>query len=94
MASRKHDLVAIQVYDKRDTELPDVGLVRVRDSETGDVGWIDTSSVSVRKQYARAWYEQSQQLNSLTARCGVDLAAISTDEDYVRHLLGLFRRRG
>lgn len=94
IANRKHDLVAIQVYDKRDAELPDVGLVRMCDSETGHLQWVDTSSSSVRKEYARAWYEHSQQLAHTTARCGVDLATVSTDEDFVKQLLVLFKKRG
>ena len=56
--------------------------------------WVDTSLKSVRRQYAKAWYEHSQQLSATTARCGVDLASIATDEDFVKHLLGLFRHRG
>lgn len=94
LANRKHDLAAIQVYDKRDAELPDVGLIHMRDSETGDVRWVDTSNAAVRKEYARHWYEDAQQLSRLTAKCGVDMVSIATDEDFVKHLLGLFRKRG
>lgn len=94
LTNKKHDLVAIQVYDRRDAELPDVGLIRMLDSEAGYARWVDTSSKAVRKQYARAWYEHSQQLSHMTAGCGVDLATIATDEDFVKHLLGLFRHRG
>lgn len=94
IANRKHDLAAIQVYDRRDARLPNVGLIRVADLETGAVRWIDSSSSKVRKAYDRAWYERRQQLTSVTARCGVDLATVSTDEDYVKALLGLFTRRG
>ncbi len=93
IANRKHDLAAIQVYDKRDARLPDVGLVRVRDMETGADRWIDTSSAKVRKAYDKAWYERQQRLASTTGKCGVDLASISTDEDYVKALLALFRNR-
>lgn len=93
IANRKHDLAAIQVYDKRDAKLPDVGLVRVRDMETGADRWIDTSSKRVRKAFDKAWYERQQQLASVTGRCGVDLASVTTDEDYVKALLTLFRNR-
>lgn len=93
IANKKHDLAAIQVYDRRDTQLPDVGLIRVRDMETGSLKWIDTGSSKVRKQYARAWYEHRQRLTSIVTRSGVDLASITTDEDYVKALLALFRRR-
>lgn len=94
IANKKHDLASIQVYDKRDAEMPDVGLIRVKDLETGKDLWLDTSSASTRKAYAKAWYERQQKLTSVTARSGVDLASVTTDEDYVKALLGLFRRRG
>lgn len=94
IANRKHDLASIQVYDRRDAEMPDVGLIRVRDMETGGDRWLDTSSSSVRKAYAKTWYDRQQKLVSVTARSGVDLASVTTDEDYVKALLGLFRRRG
>lgn len=93
IANRKHDLAAIQVYDKRDAKMPDVGLVRVRDMETGADRWIDTSSAKVRKAFDKAWYDRQQNLHSVTGRCGVDLASIATDEDYVKALLALFRNR-
>lgn len=93
IANRKHDLASIQVYDRRDAEMPDVGLVRMRDLETDRDIWVDTGSAKVRKLYAKAWYDRQQKLSSVTARCGVDLASISTDEDFVKALLGLFRRR-
>lgn len=93
VANRKHDLAAIQVYDKRDAEMPDVGLIRVKDLETGNDVWVDTSSGRVRKAYAKSWYEQQQKLSSYVSRSGVDLASVRTDEDFVKALLGLFRRR-
>lgn len=94
IANHKHDVAAIQVYDKRDAKMPDVGLVRLRDLETGSDLWLDTSSKSVRKAYDKAWYERQQYFSSTTARCGVDSVSVATDEDYVRALIGLFRRRG
>ena len=93
IANRKHDLAGIQIYDRRDAEMPDVGLVRLRDMETGADIWVDTSSAKVRKKYAKDWYERQQKLASVVSRCGVDMASITTDEDFVKALLGLFRRR-
>ena len=93
IANKKHDLAAIQVYDRRDAEMPNVGLIRVRDMETGVDRWLDTSSSSTRKAYAKAWYDRQQKLTSVTTRSGVDLASVTTDEDFVKALLGLFRRR-
>lgn len=93
IANRKHDLASIQIYDRRDATMPDVGLIRMRDLESGNDVWVDTGSAKVRQLYARAWYERQQKIASVTAKCGVDLASISTDEDYVKALLALFRRR-
>ena len=93
IANKKHDLAAIQIYDKRDAQLPDVGLVRVRDMETGADRWIDTSSARVRKAFDKAWYDRQQLLSSTVGKCGVDLASITTDEDFVKALLALFRNR-
>ena len=93
IANRKHDLAAIQVYDRRDAEMPDVGLIRMRDMETSEDAWVDTSSKKVRQAYAREWYRQQQQLVSVTMKSNVDMASVTTDEDFVKVLLGLFRRR-
>ncbi len=84
IANRKHDLAAIQIYDRRDAQLPDIGFVRMRDMETGQERWIDTSSKKVRKVYEKEWYGRQQKLASVVGRCGVDMASIATDEDYVK----------
>ncbi len=94
IASRKHDVTAIQVYDKRDTELPSVGLLRVSDLETGNECWIDTSSSKVRKAYGKWWYDRQQTMTQTLNRCRIDCASISTDDDYVKALMGLFKQRG
>ncbi len=94
IASNKHDVYGIQVYDKRDATLPDVGLLRVSDLETGAEQWIDTSSRRVRNEYGRWWYERQQVMSDTLKRCGVSSASVATDEDYVSALMGLFRRRG
>ena len=93
IAAGKHDLIALQVYDKRDAQIPDVGLVRVRDSESGAEQWIDTSSAVVRKAYDKAWYDNQQRLAYAANRSRVDFASLATDENYVKALLGLFRKR-
>lgn len=93
IANRKHDLAAIQVYDRRDSTMPDVGLVRVRDMETGADKWIDTSSSKVRRAFDKAWYERQQKVSAVTARCGVDMVSVTTNEDYVKALLTLFHNR-
>lgn len=93
IANRKHDLTAIQVYDRRDSVMPNVGLIRVRDMETCADRWIDTSSARVRRAFDKAWYERQQKISSVTAKCGVDMVSITTDEDFVKALLALFHNR-
>jgi len=94
VANRKHDLVAVQVYDKRDAQLPDVGLIKMLDAETGEQFWVDTSSKKIRQLYDKAWYAREQKLTLSSRKSGVDVASISTDDDYVKALLALFKRRG
>ncbi len=93
VASSRHDLIGIQVYDKRDTSLPDVGLMRVLDLETGATRWVDTSSQRVRKAYNKWWYERQQAMTSVLRAARVDFASVATDEDYVRALMALFKTR-
>jgi len=94
IAAGKHDVIAIQVYDKRDATLPDVGLMRVSDLETGADRWIDTSSRRVRNAYSKWWYDRQQTMNETMQRSRVDIASVSTDDDYVKSLMALFRMRG
>ncbi|MBD5228155.1 MAG: DUF58 domain-containing protein [Bacteroides sp.] len=93
IANRKHEVAAIQVYDGRDAKLPDVGLIKLRDMETGADRWLDTGSKRVRAAWERAWYDRQQWLSTTTAKCGVDFVSVTTTEDYVRALLQLFRHR-
>lgn len=94
IASGKHDVYAIQVYDKRDSQLPNVGLMRVSDLETGHECWVDTSSSSTRKAYSKWWYERQQTMNTTLRRCRVETASVATDENYVVALRSLFQTRG
>lgn len=94
IANRKHDIVAIQVYDKRACELPDVGLMKVVDAETGFEQYIDTSSRRLRDSYKQYWNNRQKQLKETFTRSNVDNVSIATDEDYVKSLLGLFKQRG
>ena len=93
VANRKHDVVAVQVYDKRMEEMPDVGLMLVRDAETGHEEWIDTSSKSLRKTHHDWWVERQKKLNDTFNLCNVDSVSVRTDQDYVRALLNLFAKR-
>ena len=91
IASRKHDLSAIQIYDRRDAELPDVGLLKVRDPETGARVWADTSLTSVRNAYAQAWHDQQAALENVYTKTGMNHVSMRTDEDYVKKLMQLFK---
>ena len=93
IANSKHDVMALQIYDQRETQLPDVGLMRVYDAETGAERWIDTSSSRVRKAVDRWWYEQQRKLNDTVQRARVDLVSMATHEDYVKALLLMFKKR-
>lgn len=93
IANRKHDVVAIQVYDRRAAELPNVGLMQIRDAETGADILIDTSSKKVRNQHAAWWRTRQNVLRETFSRSGVDNVCVRTDQDYVSALMGLFKQR-
>ena len=93
IANRKHDLVAIQVYDRRLAELPDVGLIKVRDAESDEEMYIDTSSKKVRAAQYQWWQEQQVALREALQKGRVDSVSVRTDQDYVKALLALFAKR-
>lgn len=86
-------MVGIRIFDKRETELPSVGLVKFRDAETGKDTWIDTSDSLVRRNYSKWWVETTSNLKTTFTKSKVDWTSISTDEDYVKPLILLFKRR-
>ena len=86
IASQKHDLVAVRVFDQRERELPDIGLVQLRDAETGQLIWTDTSSKDIRNQYRRNQALHEHYLSELFMRSGVDYTSVATGEDYVRQI--------
>ncbi|MBR1928641.1 MAG: DUF58 domain-containing protein [Paludibacteraceae bacterium] len=92
IAQNKHDLQVIQVYDCRDAEMPDVGLLKVKDAETGKRIWVDTSSEDVRLGYSTSWQAQQKALEQLFTRTGTRSISVRTDEDYVKALMRLFKR--
>ncbi|MBN3035224.1 MAG: DUF58 domain-containing protein [Bacteroidales bacterium] len=93
IASAKHDLVALRIFDIRETELPNMGLVRFFNKETGKRMWVDSGSRLVRQNFQKHWRDHDLFLNNLFVRNGVDYATIRTDEDYVHPLVNLFKRR-
>lgn len=93
IANRKHDIVALQVFDVRETMLPDVGLIKLKDAETGERIWIDTSDKRLRTTYKHAWDERQLVLQKTFTQSGVDFVSVATNEDYVKSLIKLFRLR-
>lgn len=93
IANRKHDIVALQVYDSLETQLPSVGLMKILDAETGSEHWIDTSSRKVRQTYKDWWQKQQDRMQTSFNRSKVDSVSVRTDEDYVKALLALFKKR-
>ena len=93
VASKKHDLAAIRVYDPREAEMPDLGLVRFTDAESGQTSLLDSGNANVRRDY-QIWFKQTQaQTTELLNKCGVDHATIRTDQPYVQPLINLFKKR-
>ena len=93
VANRKHDMVAIQVYDQRETELPAVGLMKIKDTETGQERWIDSGSARVREAYKTWWEKRQTAMSDTFKKCRVDTVSIRTEDDYVKALIALFDKR-
>lgn len=93
IANKKHDIMGLQVYDRRLEEMPDVGLIKVKDAETEEEIWLDTSSSKVRNTHAKWWRDNSAKLNEVFVNSNVDYVSIRTDYDYVRSLMNLFAKR-
>lgn len=93
IANRKHDVVAIQIYDRRLADLPDVGLMKVKDAETGYEQYIDTSSRKLREAHRNWWAERQEKMQRTFNMCNVDNVSVRTDGDYVKALLNLFAKR-
>lgn len=93
VAANRHDIYGIQVYDKRDSKLPNVGLMRVSDLETGEDRWINTSSKKVRSAFEKWWYQRQQAMAEYLRKSGVSHISVTTDEDYVAPLMSLFKKR-
>lgn len=93
IANKRHDLVALRVFDEKEKELPKVGLVHFRNPETGEAQWVNTWSRKTRDNYKKAFIEQELDLQELMKRSGVDFESIPTDGDYVKPLMNLFKRR-
>lgn len=94
IANNRHDVVALRIYDERETELPPIGMIKLKDAETGKYSWIDSSDRKTRGIYRAWWKDLSAQLDNTFKRSRVDYVNISTNQDYVRSLISLFQKRG
>jgi uncharacterized protein (DUF58 family) len=93
IANKKHDMVAIQIFDERETDMPKVGMIKIKDAESGNEKYVDTDSWRVREAYKSWWEKRQMEMNDAFRRSRVDSVSIRTDEDYVKALIGLFNKR-
>ncbi len=93
IANKKHDLVALRIYDKREQELPNIGIVKMMDSETEQIKWVDTTDKNVRNQFAAAAKRREAYLKEIFNKSGVDSANICTSDSYIQPLMNLFKKR-
>jgi uncharacterized protein (DUF58 family) len=93
VANSKHDVVAIRIFDEREKELPPIGMMKIKDAETGRYIWINSSDKRTREIYRNWWLDHTERLRGIFTRCGVDTALINTREDYVKSLMSMFKKR-
>ena len=93
IANKKHDLVALRIIDKTEMDIPQVGLVKLKDNESGDILWIDTNDKLFRKQFATNKINFESNLKEIFNRAGIDSANINTNESYIKPLMNLFKKR-
>ena len=93
IVNKKHDVVAVQIFDRRAKELPDIGLMKVVDSETGHEMYIDTSDKKLRMAHKAYWLKHNEELLTILNECNIDNVSIATDEDFVKKLIILFAKR-
>ena len=93
IANNKHDIIALKVYDERETEIPSIGMLKLKDAESGEEMWVDTSSKKICEGYKKWWHDTDLNLKELFNKTGVDNVAIRTDQDYVKPLMTLFKKR-
>ncbi len=93
IANNKHDVVALKIYDRREAELPPVGLIKVMDAESGKTIWIDSSNKNVRNNYNEWWRNYNLKIKDTFLKSGIDSAELQTGDDYVKPLMQLFNKR-
>ncbi|MDO3640862.1 DUF58 domain-containing protein [Mucilaginibacter sp. L3T2-6] len=94
IANKKHDIIALRLYDKHEEEFPDLGLIPVKDEETGMVTWVNTSDKSIRNAFKANAINRNAALKDVFSRTGVDTGDIGTHQSYVKPLMTLFKKRG
>ncbi len=94
IANNRHDVVALRIYDERETEIPNIGMVKLKDAETGNYTWVDTSDRKARSTYRKWWIDSSAKLDNSFKKSRVDYVSINTNHDYVKALISLFKKRG
>lgn len=92
IAAHRHAISLIQIYDQRDAEIPNLGLVKIKDAETGEQLWVDTAVAGVREAYAKQWRQNEERLMNLLSRTGTNYTSMQTNEDYVKKLMQLFKQ--
>lgn len=92
IAANRHDINVIQIYDRRDAEIPNIGLLKIKDAETGERIWVDTAVDAIRDNYHDAWIKQQDSLAEIFTKTGTNNISIRTDEDYVKALKKLFKQ--
>jgi uncharacterized protein (DUF58 family) len=94
ISSKKHDTIAVQIYDPRESELPDAGLILMKDSESGKSIWVDSSSNIIRKNFNFNWNQKQKELNEILSRNKIDKISIATNQSYISPLIEFFKKRG
>lgn len=93
IANRRHDIVGLHIYDKHESNIPNIGLARIRDAETGELQWRDFGDKAVRKAYGKQFYENLEKVKRMFVQAGADLVSIRTDDSYITKLMTLFKKR-
>lgn len=94
IANKKHDVIALRLYDRHEEEFPNLGLIPTRDEETGEMHWINTGSRAVRDAYKNAAIQRNQIVSDTFSKSGVDFTSIGTHQNYIQPLMALFKKRG
>ncbi len=94
IANNKHDMVALHIFDEREQELPPIGMMKLKDAETGQYVWVDSSSSKTRKIYSKWWWAQTERRDVMFKKSRIDYVSVNTRDDYVKSLMSLFKKRG